>query len=97
MGGQVGNGGGGGGWETEGRLNHSWEQGQSHCVSSKTQKQPQCTCQAKTVAGSSLTAHAALLVHPSGTIWTIMNLQGQKMLPVKADLDIFSTVIGVSG
>ena len=42
------------------------------------QKQPQCACQAKTVPGSSLTPHAALLVHPSGTIWTVMDLQGQK-------------------
>ena len=30
-------------------------------------KQPQCTYQAKTVVGSSLTPHVALLVHPSGT------------------------------
>ena len=55
-----------------------WAQGQSHCVFSKTQKQPQCTYQANTVAGSSLIPHAALLEHPSGTIWTIMDLQGQK-------------------
>ena len=68
----------GGGLEVEGGLNHPWVQGQSHCMFSKTQKQPQCTCQAKTVAGSSLTPHAALLVHPSGTIWTVMDLQGQK-------------------
>ena len=60
-------GGGGGGWEAKGGLNHPWAQGQSHCVLSKTQKQPQCTCQAKTVAGSSLTPHAGLLVHHSGT------------------------------
>ena len=62
-----GGGGGGSGWEAEGSLNHPWPQGQSHCVFSKTQKQPQCTYQAKAVAGSSLTSHAALLVHPSGT------------------------------
>ena len=48
-------------------------QEQSHCVFSKTQKQPQCTCQAKTVAGSSLIPHVDLLVHPSGTIWTVMD------------------------
>ena len=77
----------------EDRLNHPLAQEQSHCVFSKTQKQPQCTCQAKTVAGSSLTPHAALLVHPSGHIWTVMNLHGQKMLPVKTDLVIFSPVI----
>ena len=58
----------GGGWETEGRLNHPLAQGKSHCVFNKAQKQPQCTCQDKTVIGSSLTPHAALLVHPSGTI-----------------------------
>ena len=57
----------GGKWEAEGGLNYPWPQGQSHCVFSKTQKQPQCTCQAKTAAGSSWTPHAALLMHPSGT------------------------------
>ena len=36
---QVGD--GGGGWETEGGLNH---QRKSRCVLSKAQKQPQCTC-----------------------------------------------------
>ena len=63
--GERGWGGGGGGWEAKGGLNHPWAQGQSHCVFSKMQKQPQCTCQAKTVAGSSLTPHA--LVRPSST------------------------------
>ena len=48
------------------------------CVFSKTQKQPQYTCQAKTIAGNSFTPHADLLVHPSVTIWTVMDLQGQK-------------------
>ena len=70
----------GGGWEAEGGLNHPLAQGKSRCVFNKAQKQPQCTCQDKTVVGSSLTPHAALLVHPSGTIppkWTIMNLHGQ--------------------
>ena len=57
-----------GGWEAEGRLNHPLAQRKSHCVFSKTQKHPQCTCQNKTVVGSSLTPHAALLVYPSGTI-----------------------------
>ena len=71
-------GGGGGGWEAEGGLNHPWAQRNSHCVLSKTQKQPQCTCQTKTVADCCLTPHAALLVHPSGTIWTVMDLQVQK-------------------
>ena len=73
--------GSGGRWEAEGGLCHPWAQGQSHCAFSKTQKQPQCTCQAKTVAGSSLTPHAVLLVHSSGTRYptvVVMNLQGQK-------------------
>ena len=58
----------GGRWEAEGRLNHPPAQRKSRCVFSKVQKQPQCTYQDKTVAGSSLTPHAALLVRPSGTI-----------------------------
>ena len=57
-----------GGWEAEGRLNHPLAVRKSRCVLSKAQKQPQCTCQDKTVVGSSLTPHAALLVRPSGTI-----------------------------
>ena len=32
----------------------------------------------KTIAGNSLTPHATLLVRRSGTIWTVINLQGQK-------------------
>ena len=55
-------GGGGGGWEAEGGVNHPWAQRNSHCVLSETQKQPQCTCQARTVAGSCLTPHAALFI-----------------------------------
>ena len=43
------------------------------------------------------TTCSLIIVHPSGTIWTVMDLQGHKMLPVKADLAIFSPVIGVSG
>ena len=42
-------------------------------VLSKAKKQPQCTCQARTVVGSSLTSHAALLVHPSGTIQPVVD------------------------
>ena len=47
--------------------------GKSRCVFNEAQKQPQCTRQDKTVAGSSLTPHAALLVHPSGTIHPIVD------------------------
>ena len=65
--------GGGGGWKAEGRLNHPLAQGKSRCVFNKAQKQPQCTCQDKMVAGSSLTPHAALLVHSSGTIHLVVD------------------------
>ena len=56
------------GWEAEGGLNHPLAVRKSCCVFSKAQKPPQCTCQDNTIVGSSLTPHAALLVHPSGTI-----------------------------
>ena len=45
----------------------------SHCAFNETQKQPQCTCQAKTVVGSSLTLRVALLVHPSGTVYPVVD------------------------
>ena len=64
---------GGGGWKAEGRLNHPPAQKKRRCVFNKAQKQPQCTCQDKTVAGSSLTPHAALLVHQSGTIHPVVD------------------------
>ena len=48
-------------------------------VSSKAQKQPQCTCQARTVIGSSLTLHAGLLsalqwyyIPCSGCVWIVL-------------------------
>ena len=63
----------GGGWEAEGGLNHPLTQGKSRCVFNKAQKQPLCTCQDKTVSGSSLTSHAGLLVHPSGTIHPVVD------------------------
>ena len=44
---------------------------QGCCV--EAQKQPQCTCQAKTVVGSSLTPHAALSVLPSGTVHPVVS------------------------
>ena len=61
------------GWEAEGRLNHPLAQGKSRCVFNKAKKQPQCTCQDKTVAGSRLTPHVALLVRPSGTIHPVVD------------------------
>ena len=92
--------GAGGGWEAEGRLYHPSAQRQNYCVF-KAQKQPQCTCQAKTVVGRSLTPHVALLVCSSGIIyslqWTVMNLQGQKNAACESRPGyIFSPVIGVS-
>ena len=68
-GGQVG-GHGGGGWEAKSGLNHPLTQRKSRCVFTRVQKQPQCTCQAKTVVGSSLTPHVALLVCPGGTMYS---------------------------
>ena len=65
-----------GGWEAEGGLNHPLAQRKSRCVFSKAQKQPQCTCQDKTVVGSSLTPHAALLVCPSSTIHPVVDHRG---------------------
>ena len=74
MGGWEGGGVGvGGRWEAKGGLNHPLAQGRSCCVFNKAQKQPQCTCQDKTVIGSSLTPHVALLVCPSGTIHPIVD------------------------
>ena len=65
----------------------------------KHRKQPQCTCQAKTVVGSSLTPHATLLIHPSDTRYPTMDrhefTRSEQMLPVEADLAVFSPVIGV--
>ena len=66
------------------------------CVFSKAQKQPQCTCQAKTIIGSSLTSYAALLVHHNGSSGLSWIYRVRNMLSVKADLAIFSPVIGVS-
>ena len=65
--------GGWGEWEAEGGLNYPLAQGKSRCVFNKAQKQPQYTFQDKTVTGSSLTPHAALLVCPSGTIQPIVD------------------------
>ena len=62
-----------GGREAKGRLYHPLKQQQGCCVFNEAQKQPQCTCQAKTVVGSSLTPHAALLVHPSGTVYPVVD------------------------
>ena len=49
------------------------EQKRSHSVLIEEHKQPQFTCQADTIANSSLTPSVALLVHPSGTVHSIVN------------------------
>ena len=70
----------GGGWEAKGGSNHPLAVKKSRCVLSKAQKQPQCTCQDKTVVGNSLTPPVALLVRPMAPYtpqWTVMNLHGQ--------------------
>ena len=45
----------------------------SHCVFIEVHKQPQFTCQADTVTGSSLTPSVVLLVCPSGTAHSIVD------------------------
>ena len=45
----------------------------SHYVVIEAHKQPQITCQAETVAYRSLTPSVALLVHPRGTVYSIVN------------------------
>ena len=71
-------GGGGGGWEAQGRLNHSLVQGKSCCVFSKAQKQPQCTCQS---LGAQFDTTCSLIsvphVAPHTPQWTVMNLHDQ--------------------
>ena len=69
----MGGRGGGGRWGTEGGFFHTFEQKSSHCVFIEVHKQPQFTCQANTVAGSSLTPSVALLVVPSGSAHSIVN------------------------
>ena len=63
MGGVRGGRGVGSGWEAESGLNHPLAVRKS-CVFSKAQKQPQCTCQDKMVAWSSLTMNAACESRP---------------------------------
>ena len=60
-------------WEAEGGFYHPSVQRQTRFVFNQAQKQPQCTCQAKTVVGSSLTLHAALLVLHSGTVYSVVD------------------------
>ena len=60
-GGRAGRGevGGGGGWGAKGGFFHTFDWKSSHCVSTEMHMQPQFTCQAETVTGSSLTPSVA--------------------------------------
>ena len=88
----------GAGGEAEGGFFHTFEQKSSYCVFIEVYKQPQFTCQGDTVACSGLTSSVALLVQPSGTVHSIMDHDRvTEVIPVKADLVIFSSLIGVSG
>ena len=57
----------------KGRFFHGFEQKCSDCVFIEVHNQPQFTCQADTVADCSLTSNVALLVHPIGTIHSIVD------------------------
>ena len=62
----------GGGWAREGFF-HTFEQKSSHCVFTEVHRQPQFTCQAGTVADSSLVPSVAYLVRPRGTTHFIVD------------------------
>ena len=66
--------GGEGRWGAKGGFFHIFDWKSSHCVSIGVHKQPQFTCQADMVTGSSLTPSVALLVRPSGTAHPIVDL-----------------------
>ena len=46
--------------------------------------QPQSTCLAKTIVGSSMTPHAAFLVLSSGTVYPVVNLQDEQNAACKS-------------
>ena len=77
VGGREGGGVGvGGGWETEGGQHHP-QGGKQQChVLSRAQKLPQSSQQDETVASSSLTPQAALLVPISGPIDPVVDCRG---------------------
>ena len=52
---------------------HTFDWKSSHYVSIEVHKQPQFTCQADTLTGSSLTPSVALLVRPSGTAHSLVD------------------------
>ena len=57
----------------DGGLFYTFEQNSSYCVFIEVHIYTNTTCQADTVANSSLTPNVALLEHPSGTVHSIMN------------------------
>ena len=92
-----------GGWEADGGQYHPQGDKQQCCVFSRAQKLPQSTWQAQTVFSSSLTppfssslisAHQWPHRSPSGPSWFY---RVGKRPPVKADLAIYSLVVGMSG
>ena len=104
----IGGGWVGGGWGEQwgaiGGFLRTFERKSSHCVFIEVHRQPQFTCQAGTVADSSLTPSIALLVCPRGTTHSIVDCReftgshaGLGMMLVKVDLAICSSAIGVSG
>ena len=107
IGGWAGGAGGGwggrwwGGWEAEGGQYHPQGDKQQCCVLSRAQKLPQSTWQAQTVVSSSLTPQTALLVPITGPIDPVVGpswfYRVGKRPPVKADLAIYSLVVGMSG
>ena len=83
----------GSGWEAEGRQYHPQGDKQQCCVFSRAQKLPQSTWQAQTVV-SSISAHQWPHRPCSGLSWFY---RVGKRPPVKADLAIYSLVVGMSG
>ena len=63
----------GGWWGAVGGFFCTFEQKSSRCVFIEVHRQPQFTCQAGTVADSSLTPNVALLVCPRGTTHSIVD------------------------
>ena len=66
-------GGWGGWWGALGGFFRTFEQKSSHCVLIEVHRQPQFTCQAGTVADSSLIPSVSLLVLPRGTTHSIVD------------------------
>ena len=62
-----------GDWGAKSGFFHKFEQKSSPCVLIKVHKQPQFTCQADTVADTSLTPSLILIVHPSGAVHSIVD------------------------